>query len=703
MRPVPRWLPRALEAAAVLGAGGLAFLLRVVPLWSRVIGADVRLVETDAYFHARLVHSLVEQPTRMEFDPYALFPGGLDVRVGPLFDHLAALLARALGGRHPSEREVDLACALLPPLLAALLVVPVWAAARALGGRFAGLSAALLVATLPGELFVRSVLGFADHHVLEALTYAATLALLGRALATEAPRRAALGGALAGVALGAYLAGFASGALGVAVLALPCVADVIARHPRGGRAALAAIGPMLAVAALLLLACAARYGRAQSALALGAVAAAVTVVFALSIALGARPRRLLGLLAVPTLGALALLGWHLAPSAAADVRAHLGRFGAGAAAITVNEVNRLFYTGAKLDLQAGASQLGLGWLGLAAGVLWWLARVRDARARLQLLAALAIFVAAWHQRRFCYYLAVHAAIAGGCALGWLASRHRLAAVPALLALGVSTFTAVRADLALASGAAVLDDAWAEELAWLRRATPEPFGFPNAFLAVTRREGYRPPRTAYGVLAWWDYGYWIEAVGRRIPITNPTQAAAGDVARVLLERDPARAVELAEQLGARYLMLDRMLALGAPTWKLWAVARYAGGRYSDRWAYTQPAPGRRARPVYFAGYAESLVVRLFVFGGRAARPTDGPTLVARVAPRSDEPGEVMVVGLETLPTRAEAEALVRAHPDARLASLDPLRPVVPLEALPRFALVHESPSGRPPEVRTFELR
>jgi len=38
--------------------------------------------------------------------------------------------------------------------------------------------------------------------------------------------------------------------------------------------------------------------------------------------------------------------------------------------------------------------------------------------------------------------------------------------------------------------------------------------------------FQYPDTAYGNMSWWDYGYWIEVIGRKIPNANPFQAGIG---------------------------------------------------------------------------------------------------------------------------------------------------------------------------------
>src|SRR4051794_801138 len=55
--------------------------LRVVPAWPRVFtpwGVDFQ--EPDAWFHLRIVHNLIAHfPYRSGFDPYALYPGGMNL------------------------------------------------------------------------------------------------------------------------------------------------------------------------------------------------------------------------------------------------------------------------------------------------------------------------------------------------------------------------------------------------------------------------------------------------------------------------------------------------------------------------------------------------------------------------------------------------------------------------------------------------
>lgn len=109
-----------------------------------------------------------------------------------------------------------------------------------------------------------------------------------------------------------------------------------------------------------------------------------------------------------------------------------------------------------------------------------------------------------------------------------------------------------------------DTAWLETLRWMRDNTPEPFGDPSAYFArypqPAAGEVFAPPPQAYGVMAWWDYGYWILRIGRRVPVANPTQAGAGTAARFFTATNEASAVRILEETGARYVVANYDLAV-----------------------------------------------------------------------------------------------------------------------------------------------
>src|SRR5688572_7900027 len=193
---------RALLALIVV----VAFAARTVFLWRAVItDAGVNYQDSDAWYHMRLIDNLIANfPHRASIDPY-LGAGAPPVAVPLLFDLAVGAAALVIGLGAPSPRTIELVGAFAPPVLGALTTLPVYLIGRRLFGRTTGLLAAGLLAIAPGQLLARSVLGFTDHHVAEALLTALTVLGMIAAIQADGARERWIRGAIAGVALGAYL------------------------------------------------------------------------------------------------------------------------------------------------------------------------------------------------------------------------------------------------------------------------------------------------------------------------------------------------------------------------------------------------------------------------------------------------------------------------------------------------------------------
>ncbi|MBA7477561.1 hypothetical protein ES707_12972 [subsurface metagenome] len=149
------------------------------------------------------------------------------------------------------------------------------------------------------------------------------------------------------------------------------------------------------------------------------------------------------------------------------------------------------------------------------------------------------------------------------------------------------------------------DAWVSSLSWMRENTPDPFDNPDAYYQLGTSgkyasltslmrfypnptgdpdyyyqlgSSYPYPESAYGVMAWWDYGYWITRIARRIPNANPGQdpRAVADVASFFISQDEQSASEVMQELGSAYVVIDYETALG----KFWAIVTRAGGSPPD---------------------------------------------------------------------------------------------------------------------------
>ena len=740
------WRAHVRRAWPLAALGFLGFLVRTAFLFDKVfVDGAVNYQDTDAWYHMRLIENLTRNfPHRSPVDPYLAADAPV-VSVPLLFDLVVSGLAWVVGLGAPTARTVEIVGALIPPIMGGLTVVVVGLLGARLFDRRTGWLAAGLLAIAPGQFLARSVVGFTDHHVAEALLTALTLLAMIAALEETAPRRQLVIAVLAGVTLGAYLLTWSGGALLVFVLCVWAVLQLVlddlrgAPHDRVGRIAL----PALSVALLVILVFQDR-GLWRFEIQLTSMVAGLVGVTAL-----VGLRRVLYWLGAPrgaltacvlVLGLAGLFAFTvLAPSLSARILGDLGRFRPNQTGFTVSEIRPLFFmTGAFSPVVPlgvfgpgfFVGLVGLGWLG------WCALRTAEPRLLLLVTWSLAMYAATLGQNRFGYYLGLCLALLSGrvCAVvldwawappqpgrsraderrarahgphgTWQPMAWRIGAVAAVVVLvyapsAVIAYPMAQNNLGLSAG-------YRASLEWLRGNTPEPFGAGDYYFAR-----YRPgdtPRPAYTVMAWWDYGYEIIRLGRRVPVANPTQAGADIAGRFFTSQDEAEAVKILDQTNSRYVIAHAEVPIlprgGLVQGKFETLAAWAGKDINQYWEtfLTKDAKGGLGPLVLFhPAYYRAMVVRLYVYGGQAALPNDS-TYVITYAERRNADG---TVGKEILESRrfktydgATAWLDRVGHTGRTIVGLDPKQTPVPIEPLTRFRLVHESPDA-PPAVRIFE--
>ncbi|MBK5134271.1 hypothetical protein JJE00_07615, partial [Candidatus Bathyarchaeota archaeon] len=63
---------------------------------------------------------------------------------------------------------------------------------------------------------------------------------------------------------------------------------------------------------------------------------------------------------------------------------------------------------------------------------------------------------------------------------------------------------------------IMNEGWYSSLLWLKDNSPEPFDDPDFYYELyPPRDEFEYPETAYGVMSWWDYGYFIMQISHRI--------------------------------------------------------------------------------------------------------------------------------------------------------------------------------------------
>jgi len=296
------------------------------------------------------------------------------------------------------------------------------------------------------------------------------------------------------------------------------------------------------------------------------------------------------------------------------------------------------------------------------------------------------------------------------------------------------------------------DAWVSSLYWLKENTPEPFGDPDFYYRLERSgkysslsalkqaypdhaddldfyqklEAYYPyPESAYGVLAWWDYGYWITRIAHRLPNAHPGQdpRAITSVASFFISQDEKTANEIAGELDTSYVIIDNATAYIDPvttSGKFWAIVTWAGNYPTDYFdGYLVPQQDQQSGKtvytqdlLYYPEYYRSLAVRLYNFDGKAVTPES--VLVISYEERLADTGKLykVLTGAEEFGTYEEAETYLNNQEatNLRIVSTDPMLSPAPLEEVEHYELIHSSNStvtlrdaSTVPEVKIFQYK
>jgi dolichyl-diphosphooligosaccharide--protein glycosyltransferase len=711
----------------------VAFAVRVYAPWDTVFAGDrVDFLETDAWYHVRLIENQVRNwPWRVTLDPYAA-PGGQFVPVAPLFDTITATVAIVLRGRDADAADIERIAAFVPPVLGVLSIVFVWALGRDVFDRRAGLLGAALLAVLPGHFLDRTLLGFYDHHALEACLAVTTLYGFARALRTpvEAP--------IAGIALALYLLAWSSGAFLVAVfivwslLLVPMArnADALALAARtSGVAALVAFAIVVVFQDPRMF----RYGSQ-----LVALVALAGVAWAIRLSAGRvaihRPRAGVILAAVFVVGGISVaVVWWLSPALIPQLLFDIQRLAPNPRRMAVLEARPLFLYPGNWHWQQPWEFFRTGFFVGAIALVAFVPRLWRERRAMDLLIWLftaAMFVATIGQNRFGYYLVPACALVGG----WLATRvldwgeagrprFPLQREFAIVVVAAGMFAPNLAPAVLVAGRSGSFPAyWRDTMVWLRDHTPPPFltaarAGDEYYYARYPRDAVPPPD--YSVMTWWDQGYWITEVARRVPVANPTQERAHNAASFYAATDEQTAVASLGRERSRYVLIDwelpyRMMADGSVMGRFQSVLDWAGEDHAKYYQvfYQWNSNAWRALWTFNEAYYRSMTYRLMVLGGRAGLPSHSTSVIVvsdKVDPGGLQFGEVLSQRtFATYEAAVEAAKAPIATGRALVVGLDAWRPAFPVEALSSLHEVHttRTPEQKPSEapwVRVFELR
>jgi len=256
------------------------------------------------------------------------------------------------------------------------------------------------------------------------------------------------------------------------------------------------------------------------------------------------------------------------------------------------------------------------------------------------------------------------------------------------------------------------NAWCEAMDWLRTETPEPFGKADTYYGlyrpVSQQGGFIYPSGAYGILAWWDYGYWIARIGQRPPATNPGTGHI-DTAYFFTAQDGPSAARVINTYGTRYVIVDNEIA--AYDGKFHALATLSNSDYSKYYdIFLKKQDNRYVPSIYFyPEYYRSMVARLYNFDGKAVIPESVNVIAFREFTAQDGGKYKEIIDSREFSSYSVAEQFMKDNGGENyiIAGEDPGESPVPLDELKDYRLVYSSTQNVPmgsksqPKIKIFE--
>ncbi len=275
-------------------------------------------------------------------------------------------------------------------------------------------------------------------------------------------------------------------------------------------------------------------------------------------------------------------------------------------------------------------------------------------------------------------------------------------ISAILVFLLGVFPVIKPAIAIAGSNAGINSEWRDSLLWLKDNTPDPFQDPAYYYQLYQKPVNGPylyPKSAYGVMAWWDYGHLITEIAHRIPYANPNQSGAVTAAQYFISQDEAAANKILDQSAPQYVIIDYDIAIpfnvangsitgqkfyAMPTWAGTAISQYYDIYYQQKSGKLYPVP------MYYPDYYYCLSTRLYNFHGAAVVPNNSTTVISF----TQDSGVNVIQTSQTFATYEEASQFLNKQTSGnyRLVGTSPFSSPVPLEKLTHYQEVYKSPSG-----------
>jgi dolichyl-diphosphooligosaccharide--protein glycosyltransferase len=717
-----KWIKLILEVIVVLGLLCAAAGIRAAMTYGNIYrSGEPQISSVDGYFFARNADTLLANwPTYSEYDPYRAYPDMSAINKSDLvYIYLMAGTAKLF------NISVNTAGVWIPPILGVLAILFAYIAARVSLGRGPALIGIALLAVIPGEFLSRTVLGEADRHCLEILQSTLLMLFLLLSIKVTSQKMKIIWAALAGITLGIYLLSWAGSLMFVAIMVIAVFIGWLVSSLNELRS-----NPLKkqtiyleAIICLVIAAIVTIIGERTINLQSSLVMSSAVGILALKITAD-RLLPKIRLILVGITGAIGFISTYiflpnvfnaLAGNVSALFIWRIGSATAEEAPLLVQ--NAIFSLQVPWAYFTGVIFLFLIGIGMLAYMVINKSNYKE--KLLMLLWGTTLLFATLGMRRSAYYLAVPLCLIAGY-FCWIFAKEIVVYIEnkkkyiswgttLLVVAGIAATALIpsyreSAGISQASAGNNIPSTWEEGLFWLKSNTPNPL--PEGY-ALLYKSDYKYPESAYGVLSWWDYGYWIIRQSQRITYSDPGGGNRRYAGWSLTSDNITEIEESMRQLKIKYIIIDNSMVTG----KYYSMVRHASELESDYQPQVTIGFDKRTgeyqrTQLFTPAYYRSLVVRLYNFN---AGPEVSPG--CPVFQYNDYNGFTEIVEVRDFTDLAAATSYINSQSTGKymIAGSTPYKSILNLPALDHFRLVFASRGALDigdgqlmPDVKIFEF-
>lgn len=714
-QPFKYKLPWILLGLAII----LAVTLRLVIPWDLAFPNEdwIRFGDVDCYYQMRVVDNLIANfPHLSEYDPYRTYPYQMHMADRPLFNYLIAGVAMILGGGNPSERLVDLVGVFISPILFIFVIVLVFFIALYLFNSWVAGISALMVGTLGGEIFGRSMLGAADHHTLELLLSLLVIFLFVATLKHSMDTlKGQLFGVLAGLTLGFYYVAWSGALIVYMIIVAYSVTHIIYNYFKGLDSRdimLCSTYPMLISLSIVMF-----IGSYSVYKLLMLIVCLIPIVaWGLSKIIKNKWLYVATLISAPILffASFGIIKWYLVSQGLntefntdllivrihnymEDIAIFLGQntrldrlFIWDWPTVTEEELPFLIVQG-QLSFARVWSYFGISFfIAVAMLVILLINALKkgDKAKWFVVIWSLAMFMATLTMVRFAYYFAINVAILTGwfCYEVYQLASPKLAgaknALGRFIIIGVVVVGVLLPNLSSLQNMnkgniATMRSGWHEAMLWLKENGEDPFGDKEFYYSLY--DTYTEPK--HSTMVWWDYGYWVMREGRQVALANPGESTRNKVAKCFLSDNATEIAEFMAQYKVKYIVVDYEITAH----KFYALPLLAKSEknilnYYEPFKVLKKVPDTyESKMIFYPDYYKTLLNRLYYFNGKTIDPKKYPIFTAK----NNE-----LISVTVFETENDAQKYLRES-GGFLASNNPSISPIELPYIGNFKLVFES--------------